>query len=151
MKKILISISVLFFIVLFSGISNAQDIVGQWKTIDDETNEAKSVVEIWKNPSDGLYYGKIIKIFPKPGDDPNPLCENCPGDKKNKPIIGMVIITKMKKVDKNLWDDGEILDPESGNVYDCKMWIENGNLHVRGYLGWSLIGRSQVWLPYKGK
>ena len=140
----------LLAIFVFGGliVAKAQDIVGQWKTIDDETNEVKSVVEIYKG-KDGKYYGKIIKLFPKPGEDPNPKCTECSGDKYNKPIIGMVILTGLEKEGKNDWDDGEILDPESGNVYDCKMWIEDGNLHVRGYLGWSLIGRSQVWKPYK--
>ena len=50
---------------------------------------------------------------------------------------------------KNKWDDGEILDPASGKVYDCKMWIEGGKLQLRGFIGWSVIGRSQTWLPYK--
>ena len=139
----------LFLTFLTASFLKAQDIVGKWKTIDDETNEPKAVVEIWKDPSNGKYYGKIIKLFRKPGEDPNPLCENCPGDKKNKPVIGMVIITDMEKVGNNEWDNGEILDPDSGYTYDCKMWIEDGKLQVRGYLGWSLFGRSQTWLPYK--
>lgn len=130
------------------GVAQSQDIVGKWKTIDDETKKAKSVVEIYKG-KDGLYYGKIIKLFPAPGEDPNPKCTACSGDLYNKPVIGMEIIKKMKKVDKNTWDDGTILDPGNGNKYDCKMYIEKGNLVVRGYLGWSLIGRSQTWLPYK--
>ena len=129
---------------------SAQDIVGLWKTIDDKTHKPKSVVKIYKK-SDGKYYGKIVKLFPEPGDDPNPKCDKCSGSRHNKPILGMEILTGLKKVGKNDWDDGKILDPESGNVYDVKMWLEDGKLHVRGYIGWSLIGRSQVWLPYKNK
>jgi uncharacterized protein (DUF2147 family) len=134
--------------VLFISQLAAQDIVGLWKTIDDKTNKPKSVIKIYKK-KDGKYYGKIVKLFREPGEDPNPKCDKCSGPKHNKPILGMEILTGLKKKGPNNWDDGKILDPESGNVYDVKMWIENGKLHVRGYIGWSLIGRSQVWLPYK--
>ncbi len=127
---------------------SAQSVIGKWNTIDDKTHEKKSVVEIYKG-SDGLYYGKVVSLYRKPNEDQNPLCTECRGNMKNKPIKGMIVITKMKKINKNLWDDGEILDPDSGTKYDCKMWIENGKLQVRGYLGWSLFGRSQTWLPYK--
>ena len=149
MKQI-IRFALLIAAVAFVGRLSAQDIVGYWKTIDDETHKPKSVVYIYK-ANDGKYYGKIVKLFRDPGEDPNPKCDKCPGDRKNKPIIGMVILTKLEKVDKNMWDHGRILDPGNGKIYDCKMWIENGNLQVRGYIGWSLIGRSQTWLPYKGK
>lgn len=144
MKTLLLST----LLLVLNFLTKSQDIVGKWKTIDDETGKAKSVVEIYKG-TDGLYYGKIIKLFPEPGEDPNPKCTKCSGNLYNKPIIGMVIINKMKKKGNNLWDDGTILDPGNGNTYDCKMWIEKGNLQVRGYLGFSIFGRSQTWLPYK--
>lgn len=142
---------VVLFVISFIFISvfvNAQSIVGKWKTIDDESGEAKSVVEIYKG-GDGKYYGKIVKLFLKPGEDQNPKCTECDDHRKNKPIIGLIIITDLEK-DGDEYEDGEILDPNNGTVYDCKMEIENGKLHVRGYVGWSLIGRTQVWLPYKG-
>lgn len=140
-----------FVIVLFAIFGSvftlqAQSIVGEWKTIDDVTHKPKSVVKIWEIK--GKYYGKIVKLFPEPGDDPNPKCTECTDYRKNKPIIGMTIIKHLKK-DGNEWTGGEILDPESGNIYKCKVWLENGNLQVRGYIGFSLIGRSQTWLPYK--
>lgn len=142
MKKFLISGMVL---LLFSTVSFSQ-IEGKWKTIDDETGEAKSIVEIWK-AKDGLYYGKIIKLFDETKQ--NDVCDECDEDdpRYKKPIVGMVIIRKMEKTDDNEWDEGDILDPANGKVYDCKMWREGKNLQVRGYLGWSLIGRSQTWLP----
>ena len=149
MKQI-IRFALLLAAVAFVGRLSAQDIVGYWKTIDDETHKPKSVVYIYK-AKDGKYYGKIVKLFRGPDEEQNPKCDKCPGDRKNKPIIGMVILTKLEKVGKNMWDHGRILDPGNGKIYDCKMWIENGNLQVRGYIGWSLIGRSQTWLPYKGK
>ncbi len=148
--KLLTKFFLVFAALLFVGQVAAQDIVGKWKTIDDKTHKAKSVVLIYKK-SDGKYYGKIVKLYKDPGEDPNPKCDKCKGKLHNKPILGMVILTGLKKKGPNLWDGGKILDPESGNVYDVKMWIENGKLHVRGYLGWSLIGRSQVWLPYGRK
>jgi len=144
--KFFISSFLLMFLFSFGAV--AQDIVGLWKTIDDETGKAKSVVEIYKG-GDGKYYGKITKLFREPGEEANPKCEECKGSKKNQPIIGMIIITGLQKSKTNLWNDGEILDPGNGSVYDCKMWIEGKNLQVRGFLGWSVIGRSQTWLPYK--
>lgn len=139
----------IFYLVLFVfAISklNAQDIVGKWKTIDDETGKAKSVVEIYKG-GDNKYYGKIIKLFVEPGEDENPKCTECSGNKKNQPVIGMIIISGMEK-DDDEWEDGTILDPANGNVYDCEMEIENGKLEVRGYIGFSFIGRTQVWEKY---
>ncbi len=146
MKK---KLSSLFILVIFSFISSSifsQTIVGKWKTIDDETGLAKSVVNIYKG-SDGKYYGKIEKLFRKADEDQNPLCTKCSDSNKNKPIIGLVIINGMVQ-DDDEWEDGTILDPANGKVYDCEMWIEDGKLHVRGYIGLSVIGRSQVWLPY---
>ncbi len=148
--KFLMRFSLTLAALLMVAQLSAQDIVGKWKTIDDKTHKAKSVILIYKK-SNGQYYGKIVKLFKKPGEDPNPKCDKCKGKLHNKPILGMVILTGLKKKGKNLWDGGKILDPESGNVYDVKMWLEGGKLHVRGYIGWSLIGRSQVWLPYGKK
>lgn len=147
MKKTVTKLLLLTFAFLVASPIFAQSIVGKWKTIDDETNKAKSVVEIYKG-GDGKYYGKITKLFREPGEDQNPKCTECKGNKKNKPIIGMIIITGMEK-DGDKYDDGEILDPASGNVYDCKMWRDGKNLKVKGYLGFSFIGREQTWLPYK--
>jgi uncharacterized protein (DUF2147 family) len=144
--KFFIASFVLIFAVSFGVFG--QDISGLWKTIDDETGKAKSVVEIYKG-GDGKFYGKITKLFREPGEEQNPKCDECSGSKKNQPIIGMIIITGMEKTKTNMWKNGEILDPGNGNVYDCKMWIEGKNLQVRGYLGLSMLGRSQTWLPYK--
>ena len=144
-KKLLFnSLLTLAFLALSS--TSFSQIVGKWKTIDDETGKAKSIIQIWK-ANDGLYYGKIIQLFDETKKDN--VCDECDEDdpRYKKPIVGMVIIRKMEKVKDNEWDDGDILDPANGKVYDCKMWREGKNLQVRGYLGWSLIGRSQTWLP----
>lgn len=123
---------------------NAQGIIGQWKTIDDDTGKPRSVVEIYEN--NGKYYGRIIKLFREPGEEQDPVCDVCPGPQKGKKIIGLEIIRNLIKEDDE-YGDGTILDPESGKVYDCKIWLEDGTLKVRGYI--AFLFRTQTWLPYK--
>lgn len=136
----------LFFVLGTIGL-HAQSITGKWKTIDDETGKPRSVVQIEER--NGKYYGKIVQLFREPGEDPDPVCDECPGKKKGKQVIGMEIITNMEydRSDK-VYEEGEILDPESGNVYDCKLWLEGGKLKVRGYV--MFLYRTQTWLPYEG-
>jgi len=118
---------------------------GQWKTIDDKTGKGRSVVRIVDN--DGVFEGKVEKIFEQPGDDPDHLCKKCEGERKDKPIIGMVFLWGLKK-DGDQYSGGEILDPKNGKIYRAKMkLIEGGRkLEVRGYIGLSLFGRSQTWI-----
>lgn len=139
MKQVL-SISLL----LISSITFSQSIVGKWKTIDDNTGKTRSIVEIYEKG--GLYYGKIIKLFREPGEEQDPVCDECEDHRKGEKIIGMEIISKMKynKSDEE-YKKGEIMDPENGNIYDCRMWLEDGNLKVRGYL--LFFYRTQTWLP----
>ena len=128
--------------VLLSGVCFGQSMLGKWKTIDDNTGEEKSIIDIFER--NGLIYGKIIKIFPPAGDDPDPVCNKCPEDdgRYKKKIIGMEIIQDMKKSGEEL-TDGTILDPEAGKVYRCRLWIEGGDLKVRGY--WGPFFRTQTW------
>lgn len=139
----------LIFAILVFAASTAfaqNNIFGKWKSVDDETGEEKSIVEIFKK--NGKAYGKIIKILG--AEHQNVTCDKCDDDdpRKDKKVIGMEII-KALEWDDDEWDGGTILDPEDGKVYKCKMWVKNGNLILRGYIGFSLIGRSQTWLPYK--
>jgi len=128
--------------VLLSSSTFGQSVLGKWKTIDDNTGEEKSIVDIFER--DGKVFGKIIKIFPPPGDDPDPVCDKCPQDdgRYKKKIIGMEIIQNMKKSDDELID-GTILDPEAGKIYRCKLWLEGNDLMVRGY--WGPFFRTQTW------
>lgn len=136
---------VLFLIALvFISSVNAQSIVGKWKTIDDETGKEKSIVEIFMK--NGKAYGKIIKLFRAPDEDQDPICDVCTDHRKDQKIIGMTIITAMEK-DDDEWDDGEILDPNNGKLYDCKLWTEGDKLMVRGYV--SFFFRTQTWLKLK--
>ena len=118
-------------------------ISGKWKSIDEKTGDVKSVIEIMERGS--KIYGKIIKLFPKPNEDKDPVCDKCPreDDRFNKKIIGMEIIKDMIK-DGDEFEGGHILDPEDGKVYRCKLWVDEGKLKVRGYLG--PFFRTQTWL-----
>lgn len=118
-------------------------ITGKWKTIDDESGEAKSVVKIYEK--EGKYYGKIVKLFRAPGEDPDPVCEDCPEDdpRYKEKIIGMEIIKDLKK-EGDEYIEGTVLKPDEGRIYKCKLWLENNNLKVRGY--WGFLYRTQTWV-----
>ena len=114
---------------------NANDVIGKWKTIDDETGEAKSIVELYK-VGDKLQ-GKVIQILnPTKVDNVCSLCEDDDA-RKGQRIQGMVIVKDMVW-DDDEWEDGTILDPNKGSIYDCKLWLESDDkdkLYVRGYIG----------------
>jgi uncharacterized protein (DUF2147 family) len=116
--------------------------VGLWKTFDDKTAKAKAIVRIYEQ--DGKLFGRIEQSF-TPGAE-HRVCVPCTDERKNQPIIGLLIIRNIKR-DGNEYSGGDILDPESGSVYRCKMHLEqNGaRLVLRGYIGFSLLGRSQTW------
>lgn len=116
--------------------------IGLWKTIDDQSGEAKSIMEIYEQ--DGTLYGRVVELLDPPPNDPHPVCEKCEGDRKDEPIEGMVILRGLKP-DGDAWSGGEILDPESGKTYRCKLWVENGKLKIRGYV--AFFYRTQEWLP----
>lgn len=131
----------ILFVLAFSFASHAQTALGKWKTIDDETKKPKSVVEIYE--SNGKIYGRVVEIFDKSKE--NKVCEDCEGAKKGKPIKGMVLIEGLTKKGSN-WEGGTILDPNSGKVYKCTITLEGKDkLKVRGYVGISLLGRTQYW------
>jgi uncharacterized protein (DUF2147 family) len=115
-------------------------IVGEWKTIDDETGKEKSIIRIFK-ATNGKYYGKVVKLLDTSKGE-NPLCTKCPDDRKNKPILEMILIRDMLQQGSE-WKSGRILDPEKGQEYNCRLWVESGNLKVRGY--WGIFYRTQTW------
>ena len=116
--------------------------VGLWETIDDKTGKPTAVVEIFEK--DQRLFGRIEQILT--GADANSVCVACTDERKNQPIIGMIIIRSIKPSGPE-YSGGDILDPDSGSVYRCKLHLEkNGSeLIVRGYIGLSLFGRSQTW------
>ena len=141
MKKLFL----LAFFMLFGTFIFAQSPVGTWKTIDDETGKAKSYVEIYEK--DGLLYGKVTKILTKGKEDAK--CDECKGALKGKPIMNMVILSGLKKNGKE-WTGGKILDPNSGKEYKATIKLNGSDkLDVRGYVGISLVGRTQTWQKVK--
>jgi len=134
---------------LFASASWSQDpVLGQWHTIDDETGEAKSLVTL-SLAEDGTLVGVITKILIMGSGDG--LCDKCEGDMKGQPIEGMKFIWGFKKIEEGAWEEGELLDPESGDIYSGKIAITDdlSLLDVRGYVGISLFGRSQTWKRVK--
>ena len=115
---------------------------GVWITQDDETGQKKSEVLLYQE--NGKLYGKILKLLLT--GDQGKLCKECKGENKNKPIEGLVIVNDLF-LDDGSWEDGTILDPKSGKVYDCYLTLEDeNNLNVRGFLGFSILGRTQKWI-----
>ena len=135
-----------FLLVIVTGNVCAQNaaIIGQWQTIDDETGKPKAIVQI--DEQGGKVYGKIVQLFRKPGENPDPVCRKCTDHRKNQKIIGMVILEQLEPKGQE-WSGGKILDPANGKIYDCKIWLEAGQLKVRGYLGFFF--RTQTWQRVK--
>lgn len=141
MKKTLFIL--LFLITTFS--INAQSIFGIWENRDEETNEIDSLIEVYEKG--GKAYAKIIEItdVKKRGT----LCNLCTGKNKDKPILGMNILTGLKK-DEDEWSDGKIVDPKNGKEYKCYITLENNNkLKIRGYIGFAVFGRTAYWVRKK--
>jgi len=128
-----------------TAMAQADSPVGTWQTTDDHTGQPKALVQITQE-GDGSLEGKVIKGL-NPNDRPDRRCTACTDARKDQLILGMTIINDMKK-DGGGWDGGQILDPENGNVYKCNMHLEDGGqkLVVRGYIGISMLGRSQTWI-----
>jgi len=122
---------------------------GTWKTIDDATHQAKSIVQITEN--NGEYKATIVKLLNRSPEDiardgEFPKCTKCDGERKDQPIEGMNIMWGVSK-DDDVWDGGKIIDPKSGKTYKVKLTLKDGGrkLDVHGYIGFALLGRSQTW------
>lgn len=147
---------VLLSVLLFSGLtpdasqagvpsSSETTPVGRWKTVDDATGKAESLVAI--REEHGKVYGIIEKIVDQSSTEPDPRCGRCQGELKNRPLIGLRILWDLKR-DGAQWSGGKVLDPETGKIYKCSIALEDGGkkLKVRGFVGFSLMGRTQYWL-----
>ncbi|MEM7677969.1 MAG: DUF2147 domain-containing protein [Myxococcota bacterium] len=144
------SIPSVFAVIAFMSSSAFAEIPrspeGEWTTVDDSSGKAKSIVKI-SRAADGKLLGHIVKVLDEDAE-PNAVCVKCKGELKNKPMQGLRIMWDLAPEGDGEWDDGSVLDPENGKTYDCKIKLLEGGkkLRVRGYIGWSLFGRSQVWL-----
>ncbi len=145
MKKLSIGMILGGALLAFNAFAQSATPVGLWKNIDDVSGKPKALIRI--SESDGVLQGKIEKLYREPSEDPNPKCDKCDGNNKDKPIIGMTILRGLK-ADGAIYDGGTIIDPHNGATYKCKMTlVDNGKkLDVRGYIGFSLLGRTQTWI-----
>ena len=134
-------VKLIFLLLLVANATFGQaSVVGQWNTVDDASGEIKAIVELTEHK--GTVNGRIVRIFDK--EHPDPVCEECAedDDRFRKKIVGMGIIRGLKGEDGG-FGGGQILDPENGRVYQCRIWIEDGDLMVRGY--WGPFHRTQKW------
>ena len=148
-KRIFLTAALTLLSLVFTGFPAAaphaadlQSPVGLWKTVDDKTGKPRAIVRIYVE--DGKYFGKIEQSL-MPGAESR-VCSKCSDERKNQPIIGLLIIRNMAQRDGD-YGGGDILDPENGSVYSCKFHLEQGGtvLALRGFIGFSLLGRSQTW------
>ena len=120
--------------------------VGSWHSIDDKSGEVKSLIQITEN--NGVLSGRVDKLLRKDADQ-KAVCKECTDDRKDKLVLGMEIIRGAKKAEgKDVWEGGNIVDPDNGTVYKLRMTpIEDGKkLEVRGFVGFALLGRTQTWV-----
>ncbi|MEZ7992977.1 MAG: DUF2147 domain-containing protein [Flavobacteriaceae bacterium] len=137
MKKILITILGIFF----TTIGFSQTIFGAWNSFDEETNRLESVIEVYEK--DYQAFAKITKITNL--ENQGATCINCSGKRKNAPILGMNILTGLQK-EGDEWSGGKILDPKNGKEYKCYIQLLDENtLKIRGYIGFSVFGRTAIW------
>jgi uncharacterized protein (DUF2147 family) len=117
-----------------------QSAIGHWQIVDSDGTpggQAEIYVE------NGKLFGRVTQV--RPGRTPQDLCDKCSGEYKNQLILGMVIMRNFHP-DGEDWVGGTVVDPENGWVYKGKIWSEgNDKVHLRGYIGISLLGRTEVW------
>lgn len=116
---------------------------GFWNTVSDVDGKPTAVVEI--RQVDGELSG-VVRALLVAAEPQDSICAKCPGERKGQRIVGMEILRHMRPQGDE-WGGGEILDPENGKTYRARMHLEDGGrkLIVRGYIGFSLFGRSQTW------
>ena len=136
----------LLALLLSAPLAHADDAspVGLWQTIDDVTKKPTALIRITEQ--DGQLQGRIDKLIGAPGANPNPVCIACKGALKNQPVVGLTILSGLRK-DGAGYGGGEILDPQNGKTYKSRLTLQDGGrkLDVRGYVGTPMFGRSQVW------
>lgn len=119
--------------------------IGQWRTVDDVTGKVNSIVVLWEEG--GRLNGRIERLIDPDPRDPDPRCVRCDGDLKDRRLVGLRILWGLTKNDDQ-WSGGRILDPDTGKIYSCSIAVkdEGKKLRVRGFIGFSLLGRTQYWV-----
>ncbi len=137
--------SITILVLLVPLFSLAQSLLGTWRTYNEETGEPLSHIRI-DSTTQGIE-GRVVKIILAPYQGKDPICVKCPPDKQNRKVIGMTFLWDFEQVGDK-WVNGKILDPQNGEVYNSKMWLEDPQtLKVRGFGGpWDLFFRTQTWV-----
>jgi len=147
MASSMLSRCTLIFTLAWCGLAwgQASSPVGLWQTVSDRTGQPDGLVRISEVNHELI--GTVVAVFSPPAPDANPLCEMCQGELKNKPIVGMVILHGVRRTENGL-TSGQILDPDEGQVYRCRIALldDGRKLEVRGYVGIPLFGRTQTWI-----
>ena len=140
---LLLALPLLGLSLAASAADSGHSAAGRWKTIDDKTGKVKSIVEIYPT-TNGSLAGKVVEVLSS-DRGPNPVCDKCDGERKNKPVKGMVILWGLKADGANNWAGGTILDPANGKTYKSKMELQAGGqkLDVSGCI--AFICRAQTW------
>ncbi|OFV88560.1 MAG: hypothetical protein A3J75_04415 [Acidobacteria bacterium RBG_16_68_9] len=143
MHRMVVAVTALLT-ALAADVAAAQSPTGYWKTVDDKTGNPRSVVYTWKEGE--TMSGKIVQLYRQPDEEADPFCVECSGDLNKQKIVGLKILSGLEEVG-NEWSGGHILDPKNGKTYSCYIEVQDGGkkLKVRGYLGISLLGRTQHW------
>lgn len=136
----------LILLSIFSAPAGSAELAGLWQEYNDDTGQLEALIRIEKQ-TDNTYTGKIEKILPDTAKNSALTCSKCPGNFRNKPLLGLRILNGLKRKDKLAFTGGEILDPDDGKVYQCNVRLsEDGNtIEVTGYLSFNWIGHSEVW------
>jgi uncharacterized protein (DUF2147 family) len=142
---LLVQLFLVFALSSTSELAAELPAAGLWRTIDDRTGKPRGLVHITE--VSGQYQGRLEKTFPQPGEDPYPKCDKCSDSRRDQPVIGMTILWGMTRQGED-YQGGQVLDPENGKIYWANMKLEDGGktLHVRGFIGISLLGRTQIWM-----
>ena len=143
-KSMTIAVVVLLGVGTLAAPAAELTAVGLWEQVDENSGKAESWFKI--SERNGVYEGNVVKIFPNPGEDENFVCSKCEGAEKGAPVLGLTLIKGMQR-NGMAYENGTIMDPRDGAVYRALMKLspDGGKLEVRGYLGISLFGRTQVW------
>lgn len=132
------------------GLANDSTAIGYWQTVDDVTNQPRSIVKLCQLKNN-LLYGRIIQVNYTTEEKPTDACDLCvtTDPRYHQPILGSIFLTDMQKYGNNstLWINGKVLDPHNGRVYNAKITVapDGQTLKMRGYIGIPLLGRTQIW------
>ena len=139
-----ITVATVIFLAALGAAAQPPTPVGLWQTVN-ESGQREGLVRITE--VDGELRGHVVSVYSPPATSVNPLCEDCPGELKDKPVVGLQILSGLRW-DGERYSGGEILDPDNGKLYRCTLRLvdEGRKLEVRGFIGISLFGRTQTWL-----